>query len=389
MQIKKIKGVVKNYAWGNKDYIPSLLGGYDGNPQAEYWMGTHPSGEASLLDGSKLSDLLREDESVLGESNIEKFGKNLPLLFKVLAIATPLSLQCHPNKEQAQEGWKREEPLRLKGEPYNYQDDNQKAEILVALSPVTAMCGFRANDEINEKLAKLLPLCYPKYLSEYASDNQKLFMRLYALSKDEVLEILSEFKDSLEKADCRSWDGNFLTPKGIAKRCLEIYPGDIGALFPIILNVIHLNIGEGLYLNPDTLHAYVNGNGIELMDASDNVLRGGLTPKRIDLNELQRIMRFDSESVSKVQMTKDSYGRRVYKTPTEAFCLISAISGDYHITDSKLMLALVTEGMVRFSSEGESITLEKGECALIPKSLSDYTMKVRGQVFFAAIPEDK
>ena len=125
------------------------------------------------------------------------------------------------------------------------------------------------------------------------------------------------------------------------------------------------------------------------MDASDNVLRGGLTPKRIDLNELQRIMRFDSEEVSKVQMTKDSYGRRVYKTPTEAFCLISAISGDYHITDSKLMLALVTEGMVRFSSEGESITLEKGECALIPKSLSDYTMKVRGQVFFAAIPEDK
>lgn len=389
MQIRKIKGVVKNYAWGNKDYIPSLLGGYDGNPQAEYWMGTHPSGEATLEDGTKLSDYLKADESVLGKSNIEKFGKKLPLLFKVLAIATPLSLQCHPNKGQAEEGWKREKELRLSGEPYNYQDDNQKAEILVALSPVTAMCGFRANNEIKSNLEKMLPLCYPKYLSEYACDNQKLFMRLYALTKDEADEILKEFKDSLEKADCRSWSGNFLTPKGIAKRCLEIYPGDIGALFPIILNVVHLTIGEGLYLNPNTLHAYVNGNGIELMDASDNVLRGGLTPKRIDLDELQRIMRFDSEEVSKVLMVKDGYGRRVYNTPTEAFSLISAVSGDYHITDSKLMLALVTEGVVRFSSEGESITLEKGECAILPKSLSDYSMKVRGQIFFAAVPEGK
>lgn len=389
MQIKKIKGVVKNYAWGNTDYIPSLLGGYDGNPQAEYWMGTHPSGEAVLEDGMKLSDYLKSDDAILGKNNIEKFGKSLPLLFKILAIATPLSLQCHPNREQAREGWKREEPLRKEGLPYNYQDDNQKAEILVALSPVTAMCGFRSNDEIQNNLKLMLPVGFPKYLEQYASDNQKLFMRLYDLKKEEVNEILDEFKDSLEKADCRSWSGNFLTPKGVAKRCLEIYPGDIGALFPIILNVIHLQIGEGLYLNPDTLHAYVNGNGIELMDASDNVLRGGLTPKRIDLNELQRIMRFESESVSKVQMSKDGFGRRVYKTPTDAFQLSSAVSGDYHVTESRMMLALVTEGMVRFSSEGESLTLEKGECAVIPKSLADYSMKVRGQIFFASVPEDK
>lgn len=387
MQIKRIKGVVKNYAWGNTDYIPSLLGGFDGNPQAEYWMGTHPSGEAMLDDGRRLSELLKEDESVLGEVNIRRFGKSLPLLFKVLAIATPLSLQCHPDKKQAEDGWAREAGLREQGLEHNYQDDNQKAEILVALSPVTAMCGFRPNDEIKRNLALMLPVCYPEYLERYADDNQSLFMRLYELSKDEVNAVLEEFKASLDKADCRSWSGNFLSPKGIAKRCLEIYPGDIGALFPIILNVVHLNIGEGLYLNPDTLHAYVYGNGIELMDASDNVLRGGLTAKRIDLDELKRIMRFDSEQVAKVQMSKDSYGRRVYKTPTEAFLLLSAASGDYHVTESRLMLVLVTEGMVRFSSEGESITLEKGECALIPKSISDYTMKVRGQVFFASVPE--
>ena len=389
MQIKRIKGVVKNYAWGNTDYIPSLLGGYDGNPQAEYWMGTHPSGEAVLEDGTRLSEYLKSDDGILGLGNIEKFGKTLPLLFKVLAIATPLSLQCHPDKKQAKEGWAREEELRKQGLPYNYQDDNQKAEILVALSPVTAMCGFRPNDEIRANLGRMLPVSYSKYLESYSSDNKSLFLRLYDLDKPEVEEILAEFKESLDNAECRSWNGNFLTPKGVAKRCLEIYPGDIGALFPIILNVIHLQIGEGLYLNPDTLHAYVNGNGIELMDASDNVLRGGLTPKRIDLAELQRVMKFESESVSKAPMNKDSYGRRVYKTPTDAFTLLSAVSGDYHITESRVMLALVTEGMVRFSSEGDSLTLEKGECALIPKSMAEYSMKVRGQIFFAAVPEER
>ena len=115
MDIRKIKGTVKDYAWGNDDFIPSLVGGYTGEPHA----------------------------SILGERDYERFHGQLPLLFKVLAIASPLSLQCHPDKIQAEDGWRREEEKRKRGEEVNYQDDNQKAEVIAALSPITAMCGFR------------------------------------------------------------------------------------------------------------------------------------------------------------------------------------------------------------------------------------------------------
>ena len=128
MAIMRIKGVVKDYAWGNKDFIPSLLG-YEASekPQAEYWMGTHKSGE-STVDGVALSEII---------------GRRLPFLFKVLAIDSPLSLQCHPNKEEAKRGWAKEEEKRRRGEACSYNDDNEKAEILLALSPVTALRGFR------------------------------------------------------------------------------------------------------------------------------------------------------------------------------------------------------------------------------------------------------
>ena len=387
MEIKEVKGVVKNYAWGNRDFIPSLLGGYDGEPQAEYWMGTHPSGEAVIAGGEKLSDYLKSDDGILGDVNVRKWGKRLPLLFKILAIASPLSLQCHPDRAQAQEGWKREEKLRKEGKPYNYQDDNPKAEILAALTPVSAMCGFRKNDEIQKNLSRLLPATYDKYLSEYADDNQKLFMRLYALAEKERFEILSEYAEVLKASSDPEMDGEYLTEKGIGLRALTIYPGDIGALFPFILNVMHLKPGEGIFLKPDTLHAYVLGNGVELMDASDNVLRGGLTQKRIDLDELKRIMVFDSEEAHVAGTHQDEWGRTVYETPTDGFTLLSADSGLYAIRESRVMLGIVTDGKVEFKVDGEEVSFEKGQCFIIPHKVSSYDMRVFGKVFFALVPE--
>ena len=388
MEIKEVKGVVKNYAWGNRDFIPSLLGGYDGEPQAEYWMGTHPSGEAVIVGGEKLSEYLASDDGILGDVNVAKWGRRLPLLFKILAIASPLSLQCHPDRAQAQEGWKREEQLRKEGKPYNYQDDNPKAEILVALTPVSAMCGFRENEEIQKNLSKILPTTYDKYLSEYADDNQKLFMRLYVLSENERLEVLSEYAEGLKASSDPAMDGEYLTEKGIGVRALEIYPGDIGALFPFILNVMHLKPGEGIFLKPDTLHAYVLGNGVELMDASDNVLRGGLTKKRIDLDELKRIMVFDSEEAHVASVHEDVWGRTVYETPTDGFTLLSADSGLYSIRENRVMLGIVTEGKVDFNVDDESVSFEKGQCFIIPHKISEYYMRIFGNVFFAAVTED-
>lgn len=381
MRIKKIKGVVKDYDWGNADFIPSLIGGYDGKPQAELWFGCHPLGEAVTEDGERLSAVIRDDKGYLGR-DYDRFGGELPFLFKVLAIDRPLSLQCHPTRAQAEDGWKREAQLRAEGKEHDYQDPNPKAEVIAALSPITAMCGFRDIEVIDADLAALMPLSYARYLKAMCKDPRTLFLGLYGLSSDEKKEVLEEFRKGLEDSGGDSWSGLFLTRKGIALECLDKFPGDIGAVFPYLMNVMELQIGEALFLQPDTLHAYVFGNGIELMNASDNVLRGGLTSKRVDLAELERIMDFSSIDPEKARFVKDGYGRGVYTLPEDDFSLLTASSGSYVISGAPVSLVLAVDGVTRFSAGGENLTLEKGECAIIPAD-TQYTMNVRGRVYIA------
>lgn len=385
MDILKIKGVVKDYDWGNKEYIPSLIGGYDGEPQAELWIGTHPSGDATLSSGEKLSEYIASNHSVLGERAFSAFGK-LPLLFKVLAIARPLSLQCHPNIRQAQEGWKNEADKRKRGEDCNYQDDNEKAEIIAAITPVTAMCGFRSLDEVEKNLKGIIPATFDKYFSSYQSIKE-LFYGIYKLHADERREILAEADCSISASSEESFIGEFYTEKGIFEKCRSVYPDDIGALFPYILNVIHLNSGEALYLNPDTLHAYVYGNGVELMSASDNVLRGGLTKKRIDLDELGRIMDFSSATIDKVHCHIDEYGRKVYETPANAFSLSSLDSGEYAIDNRHCSFMILLDGSGVVEEGGEKMDINKGDILLIPSSASRYMIKLEGKAYMAEVPE--
>ena len=383
MRIRKINGVVKNYDWGNKDFIPSLIGGYDDKPQAELWFGTHPAGEATLSDGSLLSTLIKSDRSILG-SEYDEYGGELPLLLKILAIAKPLSLQCHPDRAQAEDGWKREEEARKSGVEYDYKDPNPKAEIIAALSPITALCGFRNTSDAIKDLASIIPASYERIIKRFGDEVKDIYLGFYSLTEEEKTSILSELKKSLEESSDEAWKGLFLTRKGIALECLEEHPGDIGAVFPYLMNVIHLQINEALFLRPGTLHAYVFGNGVELMNASDNVLRGGLTTKRMNLKELERIMDFSPIDVSKVRTGKDGYGRTLYETPAPEFSLLAVSEGSYEVSGEPLSLVLSTEGAVRFSEEGESLVIEKGECALVPSS-SLYTMKVRGRAFIARV----
>ena len=225
MDIRKIRGVVKDYAWGNSDFIPSLIGGYTGRPQAELWLGTHPSGDASVEGDGTLSALVMNDKAYLGEKGWNEYGGKLPLLMKVLAIAKPLSLQCHPDKVQAERGWKREEDARKRGEAVSYQDDNEKCEMIAALSPITAMCGFRDLEVIKADLAAAVPAAYGRTLKSLAVDIEMLFMSLFSLPDEEKEAILSELRASLEASAEPSWEGLFITRKGISLECLDEYPG--------------------------------------------------------------------------------------------------------------------------------------------------------------------
>ena len=305
---------------------------------------------------------------------------------KILAIEKPLSLQCHPSKAQAKEGWAKEAEKRAKGEPCSYSDDNAKCEMFLALSPVTAMCGFRNLEVIKADLAAVVPSAYGRTIKALASSIKTLFMSLFALPAEEKKIILDELKASLSASSEASWDGLFLTRTGVARRCLEEHGDDIGCLFPYLLNVVHLRVGEALPIVPDTLHAYVFGNGVELMDASDNVLRGGLTPKRIDLPELERIMSFDEYDAVKCKTSEDGFGRRCYSSPSPDFRLLSAGTGLYEIKDDSIAIAIVTEGNVRFASKGETMTISKGEAVVIPAGL-EYSMNVSGEIFISEVPD--
>ena len=284
------------------------------------------------------------------------------------------------------QNWARETEARAKGEAVSYQDDNEKCEMILALSPITALCGFRDIEVMKADLAAVVPSAFGRVLRSLSTDIENLFMSLFSLPEEEKKAILAELKSSLESSSEPSWDGLFLTRSGISRECLVEYPDDIGCLFPFLMNVVHLQVGEAMPITPGTLHAYVFGNGIEVMNDSDNVLRGGLTKKRMDLPELRSIMKFAPLSVAKCTSSKDGFGRTVFSSPSPAFRLLSVSSGTYEIKDDPVAIILVTEGCVRFSAKGESLMLEKGEAAVIPSGL-EYTMSVRGSAYISEVPD--
>lgn len=390
MDIFKIKGIVKEYDWGNKDFIASLLqSDKTDKRQAEIWFGTHDAGVALLENGRKLTDLIKDDpEKYLGPDCIERYSANgLPYLLKVLAIEKPLSIQCHPNKEQAELGWKEEGAKRktlVRRDELNYKDDNQKAEVLYALSSVTAMAGFRDFNKIISFFRQLFPISFKENLSE-AKNIQELFYTLYTLEKQKLVEMIDEYISSLVNNEDVEKKGEFFTEKGIVLNSYKEYKEDPGLFMPFMLNRIELNPGEAIYLKPTVLHAYIYGNGIELMSNSDNVLRGGLTHKKVDVEELVKIMTKQSTQVAKSSQIKDEFERRLVITPCKDFALYSLKFNDYEIREQSPSLLLVTQGKVKIRVKGEHIILAKGECAFIPYSVDEYSMKVEGIAFFAKI----
>ncbi len=411
MQIVKILPKTQNYAWGDKTFIPNLLGTpASDTPCAELWIGTHKGGEATVpsAEGALLGDFLRAHaQEFYGAAHIERFGLELPFLLKVLAIEKPLSIQLHPTRDQAAAGYAAELPSHatLSRDQWNYKDPQQKAEVLYALTPVTAMCAFRPLQELMENLRELipyrLPLVFP-FLALLTKDGRedmdaeqerallaRFFSTLYQLEKPLLRELITELTDSLAKkaAPRRTTDGSFLTPAGITLKALEEYPEDPGLLAPFFLNVLHLRPGQAVFLEPRTLHAYVAGNGIELMSNSDNVLRGGLTHKKVDVPELLSLLSIKPAVVELCPQVRDSFNRLDILTPTEEFMLSCLTQGSYFIAERKsIELLFCVEGEVILGYEGSQCVLKRGECVVIAASLPAYRATVQGLAFSASIP---
>ncbi len=413
MDIVKLKPSIKHYDWGTTDYLSHLFQfPSSGEPSAEAWFGSHAGGPA-LVEGLDidLAAFLKNNPSWYGKQTLAAFGGKLPLLFKVLSIQKPLSIQCHPTTEQAREGYEKELPLHatLPQSEWNYKDPFRKAEILCALTPVTAMCGFRHFSQIDSSFHKLVPFSYRSYLADVfhqapqaLKDNDdvmgdqltaQLFQRLYTLDEKALASCVRELLESLRIArelKTVSEDGLFLEAKGIIQQAVKEYPVDAGLFAPLLLNILHLHPGQAVYLEPRTLHAYVQGNGVELMSASDNVLRGGLTHKKMDVPELMKVMRVAGWQPSTVPTDTDAFGRSRFLTPVNEFELLLDSTGNYTVGQRfGLEMALCTQGHAVLRTRNGEVRLGTGECALVSGALDTYSLAVEGQVFFASIPSQE
>ena len=392
----KLINHVQNYPWGTSTYIPNLLGNdITGKPCAELWMGDHPRGTSTALIDSKkipLNEVIEKyPDEILGEDLI-KYGKHLPFLFKVLSAETPLSIQAHPNKSQAEKGFEEENTrgVPLNAFNRNYKDNNHKPEIICALTPFTAMCGFCNSKIIESNFLKLNSSIFrDKLQAAFKEDDNKriklFFSALMALD-DEELESLA--------AQAVSWAVNDESIEAeLIERFASLYTNDPGVLAPLFLNVYSLDPGEALYQGPGELHAYVEGTGIELMANSDNVLRGGLTPKHVDVQELLKVLNFGSSGKNILKPVKKGEGVFKYQTPSDEFVLEHYLVDENKSVEveneKSLKILLCISGNAVLSSSSGNISISGGDSIFIPASVSSFSLVGSAEIYSAGIPREK
>ena len=397
-RIARLKNPIQEYAGGSRIAIPSLMGLRvpSAKPAAELWLGAHPKAPSQVMvDGSwmALDQLMERDPvSMLGKWAAETFSNTLPFLFKVLAADLPLSIQAHPNLEQAQAGFERESRLGvpLDAPKRNYKDPHHKPEILCAITRFEALKGFRPAKELLNLLGRVCSgtLTDELALLKRAPDNlgiKQLFLSIHSMDlsrRDRLIEsAVLNAKRYLDEDRAFGW----MVELG------RIYPGDMGVLFPLFLNLVVLEAGEALYIPAGQLHTYLKGVGVELMANSDNTVRGGLTPKHVDIPELLRIVNFSPSPVQKILSKPGAPAERVYETPAEEFQL-SVIKVSDGITfmsqrDRSVEIVICIEGKARIQDLriGVSETLGKGQSVLIPAAAGPYQIEGEAKLYRAMV----
>ncbi len=372
--MERLLGVVQPYAWGSPTVIPEFLGVEpSGEPQAELWFGAHPLAP-SMAAGEPLDKIVdRDPEAVVGAASVDAFGPRLPFLVKIIAADRPLSLQAHPTRQQAEAGYAREEAAGVPRDAPNrtYRDGWPKPEVLCALRQTEALCGFRDPTETYALFQRLgvprvLSLVFPLSDASLPAVERLavVFGRLLRLSADqrpvvdEVLAVAAQL----------SGDGELGRFARTACEIGSFYPGDPGVLAALLMNRLTLQPNEALYLPAGNLHAYLSGGGVEIMANSDNVLRGGLTPKHIDVAELLRVVDFTPGFGGLIKPVEESAGVWHYPTPAPEFALWRLEAGEDPLPVPATgggRILLVTQGSVILNSGPEELALARGESALV------------------------
>jgi mannose-6-phosphate isomerase len=368
----QLTSTVRHYPWGSRTVIPELLGlpTPADAPYAELWMGAHPDAPSRLPDGRGLdAAIAAAPDELLGPAVHERFGTRLPFLMKVLAADRPLSLQAHPTTAQAEAGFAAEEAAGVPRDDATrtFKDPFHKPEVLLAITPVEALCGFRPVEESLHCLAKLqLPELKPTIAALARGGLRAAIPQLIALS-DKRRGSLVQAVATRAASFVAAHDPEFINTYRWAASLAGTYPGDPGVVISLMCNHLKLAPGEAVFLPAGNLHAYLCGAGIELMASSDNVLRGGLTTKHVDLAALIEVLDFTDGKVPVLHPVLGPGGLR-YQVPVEDFeltrCELGADPGVLRTAGPQLLLC--AEGRAVLGSADGELVLEKGGAAFVP-----------------------
>lgn len=389
-----LEPALRTYPWGSRTMLATLRGTPSPapTPEAELWFGAHPAAPSTVA-GHSLHEVIEADPtSALGERVANAYGDQLPFLVKLLAAGEPLSIQAHPSKAQAQEGFERENAhgISLDDPRRNYKDPNPKPELIVALTPFRALAGFRPTDLTRELFDAMGPL--KRYSPLLVDDTpheslRTVFTTLISLPAGLRASLLGGVEVAARDLIAGGAPAWMLEVAETFIQLTERYPGDVGALAALMLNHVTLAPGEALFLGAGQPHAYLHGLGVEVMANSDNVLRGGLTSKHVDVPELARVL--DFTALHDPRVTADAaQGGVEYKLPIDEFRVrrhTVTESSRLDVDSDGPAIVLCTAGRVR-SGECE---LAPGTAVWIPAAAKACAFELAGQepaeVFFVRV----
>lgn len=397
--MERLRNTVMPYEWGSRTAIASLLGrpSPSAGPEAELWIGTHvlaPSrvedgpGEASLAERISASPV-----ETLGAGVVSRFGTRLPFLLKVLAAEAPLSLQAHPNLQQARRGHDREVALGIpvSARHRNYKDTNHKPEILCALGPFDALCGFRPRADTLRLLAALgasaldaVAACLRE--RDGTEGPRAAFEWLMATPAARRAGLVREVAEACGRLGNAGgeWSGEAAWALDLASR----YPDDVGVPVSLLLNLVRLADGEAVYLPVGTLHTYLRGTGVELMATSDNALRGGLTSKHVDVAELLQVVDFRDAPPSRVPVRRVCEHETEYVTAAPDFRLSRLGTGASPCRPARRgpeLLLCVSGCAEAAAADGATLSIACGESVFVAADEGPYTLSGDAVVFRATV----
>lgn len=383
----KLQNEIKNYEWGSINALSELFNitNPELKPLAEVWMGAHPAGVSTAISMAgekiKLDQLISQNpRAILGEQTTQHYP-SLPYLFKILSAKEPLSVQVHPEITKAKAGFEREnnQGIPLDSPNRNYKDPNHKPELVYAITPFWAMNAFRPLAEIVSLFRQLNIKPIESAINDLIENQSEIglksfFHYLLTLSGDLKQQALVALKSAIAPLDT--------VPFNVIKTIAKKYPEDSGLFLPLVLNVIKLEPGQAMFLHAQTPHAYLEGTALEIMASSDNVLRAGLTPKYIDIDELLNSTTFQSIALEHLLTHPISKDYNIdFPVPVNdfAFEIIHSQADQLHtqsINSAEILLCI--SGEITVSTSTDTFTIQSGESVFVANCAASFSYQGNG-----------